>query len=89
MKKIGIIGGGILGLSIAHALVLTKKYKVHLFEKELNTKAKIKFLPKQKGDVQETFSNIQKIRMLGYNPKTNVKEGIKKFVKWYREYYKK
>lgn len=34
MKKIGIIGGGILGLSIAHALVLTKKYKVHLFEKE-------------------------------------------------------
>ena len=34
MKKIGVIGGGILGLSIAHALVLTNKYKVHLFEKE-------------------------------------------------------
>ena len=34
MKKIGIIGGGILGLSIAHALVSTNKYKVHLFEKE-------------------------------------------------------
>ena len=62
---------------------------IKLLEKELNTKAKIKFLPKQKGDVQETFSNIQKIRMLGYNPKTNVKEGIKKFVKWYKEYYKK
>lgn len=34
MKKIGIIGGGILGLSIAYTLILTKKYKVHLFEKE-------------------------------------------------------
>jgi UDP-glucuronate 4-epimerase len=62
---------------------------IKLLEIELNTKAKIKFLPKQKGDVQETFSNIQKIRMLGYNPKTNVKEGIKNFVKWYRKYYKK
>ena len=34
MKKIGIIGGGILGLSIAYKLSLSKKYIVHLYEKE-------------------------------------------------------
>ena len=34
MQKIGIIGGGILGLSIAYNLILTKKYNVHLYEKE-------------------------------------------------------
>jgi len=61
---------------------------IKLLEKELNIKAKIKFLPKQKGDVQETFSNIKKIKMLGgYNPKTDVTKGIKNFVKWYKEYY--
>ena len=34
MKKIGIIGGGILGLSIGYKLVLSKKYSIHIYEKE-------------------------------------------------------
>ena len=34
MQKIGIIGGGILGLAIAYTLLLTKKFNVHLYEKE-------------------------------------------------------
>ena len=34
MKKIGIVGGGILGLSIAYKLAITNKYIVHIYEKE-------------------------------------------------------
>ena len=61
---------------------------VNLIEKTLNIKAKITYLPKQKGDVQETFSNIKKISKFGYKPKTDVKIGIKKFIEWYKSYYK-
>tara|TARA_B100001175_G_C19468948_1_gene620676 strand:+ start:368 stop:1555 length:1188 start_codon:yes stop_codon:yes gene_type:complete len=34
LKKIGIIGGGILGLSVGYKLVLLKKYSIHIYEKE-------------------------------------------------------
>lgn len=60
---------------------------VKLLEIYLNKRAKIKYLPKQKGDVKETFSNIKLIKNFGYRPITNVKEGIKNFVDWYLSYY--
>ena len=34
MKKIGIIGGGILGLSLGYKLALNKKHSIHIYEKE-------------------------------------------------------
>tara|TARA_A100001015_G_scaffold316158_1_gene429743 strand:+ start:965 stop:2152 length:1188 start_codon:yes stop_codon:yes gene_type:complete len=34
LKKIGIIGGGILGLSLGYKLALSKKYSIHIYEKE-------------------------------------------------------
>ena len=45
--------------------------------------------PMQPGDVPATFADItQSRRDFGFDPKTTVAEGIPKFVKWYREYYK-
>ncbi len=62
---------------------------VKIIEKLLNIKAKIKFLPLQKGDVVNTFSNISKTKKyLKYNPKININSGIKKFLDWYMKYYK-
>ena len=59
-----------------------------ILEKELGKKAKIKYLPLQKGDVQDVTSSIKKInRKLNYIPKVNVYEGICNFVKWYKSYY--
>ena len=58
-------------------------------EKNCNKKAIIKFLPLQPGDVIATVADIQKISKLGYCPKVNIEEGIKRFVAWYRDYYKK
>ncbi|MBC8500724.1 MAG: SDR family NAD(P)-dependent oxidoreductase [Nanoarchaeota archaeon] len=57
-------------------------------EKNLGMKAKKKFLPLQPGDVPESLADISKAReMIGYNPKVSIKEGVKKFVDWYKEFY--
>jgi len=58
-------------------------------EKYLNKNAKKQYRQLQKGDIKDTHSNLQKIQKnLGYKSRTPVKEGIKKFLNWYLEYYK-
>ncbi len=58
-------------------------------EKNLKRKAKIKKLPLQTGDIIKTHSDIKKLKKLtGYNPKININIGIKKFIEWYKDYYK-
>ena len=61
---------------------------IGILEKELGQEAKKDFLPLQPGDVEETSADIEKSRaLLGFNPKTPLREGIRRFVKWYRQYY--
>ena len=49
----------------------------------------IELLPKQPGDVDNTYADIEKIKKdFNYKPKTNIKDGLDKFIKWYKEYYK-
>ena len=58
-------------------------------EKEIGKKAIRNYLPLQKGDVHTTLSDSSLLKKItGYNPKTNYKTGIKKFVNWYLNYYK-
>ncbi|MCF7831368.1 MAG: GDP-mannose 4,6-dehydratase [Candidatus Pacebacteria bacterium] len=53
-------------------------------------KVKKKKLPMQPGDVTKTYADISKAKKkLGYKPKTSIDEGVKNFVDWYREYYKR
>ena len=62
---------------------------VKLFEKYLDKKAKINFMDMQPGDVKVTMADISKAKkLLGYDPKVNVEEGVKHFIDWYKEYYK-
>ena len=68
---------------------VTLKNYLRLIEKNLNKKAKIKYLPMQLGDIHKTSADITLAkRELGYNPKVNVEEGIKNFISWFK-YYKK
>ena len=61
---------------------------INTLERELNIKAKKKYLPMQKGDVHSTLSDSSLLkRITGYNPKTNYKNGIKRFVSWYLDFY--
>jgi UDP-glucuronate 4-epimerase len=57
-------------------------------EKNLGKKAIINYMPMQAGDVPATVADIEKLSKLGYCPKTNIDEGIRKFVEWYRGYYR-
>jgi UDP-glucuronate 4-epimerase len=62
---------------------------IEIIEDELGIEAKKKFLPLQPGDVPETYSDIDKTKkMLGFSPKITIKTGIKRFIDWYRTYYK-
>lgn len=62
---------------------------VKIIEELLNKKAIVEYLPLQKGDVVSTESDISLAkRELGFNPKTNIKEGIGNFLEWYKDYYK-
>ncbi len=57
-------------------------------ENILGKKAKKNFLSMQDGDVYKTHSNIDLLKALtGFEPKTNIHEGIFQFVKWYKSYY--
>jgi len=60
---------------------------IGVIEKCLGKKAKYNFLPMQPGDLPATVADISKIRTLGFEPKMNIEEGIKKFVEWYVGYY--
>jgi UDP-glucuronate 4-epimerase len=58
---------------------------IALLEKELGRKAVVDRQPTQPGDVPQTFADITKARqMLGYNPQTQIEDGIRKFVEWFR-----
>lgn len=52
-------------------------------ERVLDKKAIIDRKPMQKGDVSNTFANIDKARkLLGYEPKTSFEEGVRQFLSW-------
>jgi UDP-glucuronate 4-epimerase len=61
---------------------------ISIIEEELGREAKKNYLPLQPGDVPETYADIEKTReMLGFNPKTPLRSGVKEFITWYKDYY--
>jgi UDP-glucuronate 4-epimerase len=62
---------------------------INALEITLKKKAIINFLPLQLGDVPDTFANTDNLKeKFDYKPNTPVLDGIRYFVKWYRDYYK-
>ncbi len=60
---------------------------IELLEKYLGQEAKKNFLPIQPGDVPATWADITALKNLtGYAPSTDLEEGIRKFVDWYKSY---
>ncbi len=58
-------------------------------EDALGRKAEKNLLPLQDGDVPATYANTDALRYwVGFVPATPIKDGIAKFVAWYRDYYK-
>ena len=62
---------------------------VAAIEAECGRKAIRNYLPMQTGDVPATWADATLLEQLtGYRPQTGVAEGIRRFVAWYREYYR-
>ena len=52
----------------------------------IGKKAMIERHPDQPGDVPKTFADISKAKLLlGYDPQTKLKDGLKKFYDWFVE----
>ncbi|WP_026751225.1 NAD-dependent epimerase/dehydratase family protein [Sediminibacterium sp. C3] len=92
---------GILKVSVAD---INEKYKlfnignnspvnlmdfISCLESELNISARLEMLGMQQGDVIATWADTTElISATGYSPKTSIQDGVKSFVKWYKEYYR-
>ncbi|MDR2000926.1 MAG: NAD-dependent epimerase [Zoogloeaceae bacterium] len=58
-------------------------------EQALGRKARYNFLPMQDGDVPVTYAETARLRAAtGFAPSTPLAEGIRRFVDWYRDYYR-
>ena len=59
-------------------------------EKNLNLKITKNFLKLQQGDIPNSYSKvINTSKLINYTFKVNYKVGVKKFINWYLDYYKK
>jgi UDP-glucuronate 4-epimerase len=61
---------------------------IEAIENETGKTANKKMMPIQPGDVVKTWANVDALSEdFNYAPNTPVKNGVKKFVEWYREFY--
>jgi UDP-glucuronate 4-epimerase len=61
---------------------------IEAIEAECGVEAIRNYMPMQKGDVPATWADAGLLkRLTGYRPATDYREGIRQFVRWYRDYY--
>tara|TARA_Y100000816_G_scaffold84318_2_gene57887 strand:+ start:9994 stop:10953 length:960 start_codon:yes stop_codon:yes gene_type:complete len=61
---------------------------IGFIEEGLGKKAEIKYTGMQLGDIKKTYANIDHAKKkLNYDPKVSIKEGIPKFLDWYKSYH--
>ncbi len=62
---------------------------IAVLEKELGILSQKEFLDMQMGDVVETWASTDELKnWINYSPSTQIEHGIKKFVNWYKDFYK-
>jgi UDP-glucuronate 4-epimerase len=62
---------------------------IESLEAALGRTARRNYLPMQPGDVPATSADTTELdRWVGFKPNTPVKEGVRRFVEWYRDFYK-
>jgi UDP-glucuronate 4-epimerase len=72
-------------VNLGESRTVELKFLVAALEKAIGKKAVVKALPDQPGDVPTTCADIRKAReLLGYIPRVQVEEGVRRFVDWYR-----
>jgi UDP-glucuronate 4-epimerase len=63
---------------------------IEAIEAELGISAIRNYMPMQMGDVPATWAEASLLkRLTGYRPQTDFRDGIARFVSWFRDYYQK
>jgi UDP-glucuronate 4-epimerase len=71
-----------------HMPVELNRY-IEVLEDCLGRKAERRLLPLQPGDVPDTCADVAAlVRDTGYSPSTPVEAGVRRFVEWYRDFYR-
>ena len=61
---------------------------IQAIEQAVGKTAEKRLLPMQAGDVPDTYADVEAlVADVGYRPTTPVKEGVQRFITWYRQYY--
>ena len=75
--------------NIGHEQPIELLHFIELLEQNLGRKAQMELLPLQAGDVPDTEADVSDlVAATGYRPQVSVEEGVARFVRWYREYYR-
>lgn len=62
---------------------------IEVIEECLGRKAEKNLLPMQPGDVPDTYADVDDlVKDFDYRPDTRIEEGVRRFVDWYKEYYR-
>ena len=71
-------------INLGNNATVTLIEMVHTIEEALGKRATIDWKPDQPGDVPQTWASVAKARdLLGYDPRTPFKEGIRRFAEWF------
>lgn len=61
---------------------------ISALEEALGRRAKLELLPMQAGDIPDTYADVSEIiEQFDYKPATQIRDGISKFVDWYRQFF--
>jgi UDP-glucuronate 4-epimerase len=72
-------------LNLGEAQTTTLAELVALLSEALGKPARVKVLPFQPGDVEQTWADVSRARrLIGYETRFPVREGIRRFVEWFR-----
>jgi len=73
-------------LNIGSGRRVTINYMIDTLKNLLNSDIKSEYVDPVKGDARDTLANIDKAeKLIGYEPKTSLEEGLIKFIGWYKK----
>lgn len=75
--------------NIGNGQTVELSHFVATLESLLGKKALIELAPMQPGDVRSTWADVGELeRLTGFAPSTPLEDGLERFVRWYRDYYR-
>jgi UDP-glucuronate 4-epimerase len=75
-------------INLGHSEPIEIRQLIAMIEDAVGKKANIERLPETPGDMPVTFADLSKAkRLLGYQPKFPISEGVREFVAWWKQAY--